>query len=319
MEKIVNVRLVRTLNRKDYLFEHQFGYRQGRSTTDNLVMLHNDVLAAFSRKEQLVAIFFDLEKAFDTTWRHGILKIIHEQNIRGPMAKFIQNYLERRRFVCSIGTQTSTKLYLEQGVPQGGVLSCTLFLLAINEILGNMPSNVTGLLYVDDLVIYSASKLLPAVERRLQTVISRIESWTQTHGFKFSERKTVMVNFNRKRGPLVEPKVYLYGNAIRCEKTAKCLGVIFDERMRWSEHVKDLKTRTTKALDVLKCVSGAKWGGDRTSLLRLYRALIRSKIDYACFIYWTASDHVQSNQKMHNLYATMHIFQMALPDAFWAV
>ena len=126
---------------------------------------------------------------------------------------------------------------------------------------------------MDDLVIYSASKFLPAVECRLQTVISRIESWTQTHGFKFSGRKTVMVNFNRKRGPLVEPKVYLYGNAIRCEKSAKYLGVIFDERMRWSEHVKDLKTRTTKALDVLKCVSGTKWGGDRTSLLRLYRAL----------------------------------------------
>ena len=28
---------------------------------------------------------------------------------------------------------------------------------------------------------------------------------------------------------------------------------------------------------------------------------------------------VQSNQKMHGLYATKHIFQMALPDAFWAV
>ena len=26
--------------------------------------------------------------------------------------------------------------------------------------------------------------------------------------------------------------------------------------------------------------------------------------------------HVQSNQKMHDLYATMHIFQMVLPDAF---
>ena len=25
---------------------------------------------------------------------------------------------------------------------------------------------------------------------------------------------------------------------------------------------------------------------------------------------------VQSNQKMHDLYATKHIFQMALPDAF---
>ena len=28
---------------------------------------------------------------------------------------------------------------------------------------------------------------------------------------------------------------------------------------------------------------------------------------------------VQSNQKMHDLYATLHISQMVLPDAFWAV
>ena len=33
----------------------------------------------------------------------------------------------------------------------------------------------------------------------------------------------------------------------------------------------------------------------------------------------TSPNHVQSNQKMHDLYATMHIFQMTLPDAFWAV
>ena len=30
-------------------------------------------------------------------------------------------------------------------------------------------------------------------------------------------------------------------------------------------------------------------------------------------------DKVQSNQKMHDLYATKHISEMALPDAFWAV
>ena len=36
-------------------------------------------------------------------------------------------------------------------------------------------------------------------------------------------------------------------------------------------------------------------------------------------LYFEECDGVQSNQKMHDLYATMHIFQMALPDAVWAV
>ena len=38
-----------------------------------------------------------------------------------------------------------------------------------------------------------------------------------------------------------------------------------------------------------------------------------------CKLHISADGHVQSNQKMHDLYATMHIFQMALPNAFWAV
>nr|KAG5694514.1 hypothetical protein BaRGS_030389 [Batillaria attramentaria] len=35
-----------------------------------------------------------------------------------------------------------------------------------------------------------------------------------------------------------------------------------------------------KALDVLRVVGHTDWGGDRTVLLRLYRALVRSKLDY---------------------------------------
>ena len=35
-------------------------------------------------------------------------------------------------------------------------------------------------------------------------------------------------------------------------------------------------------------VSNTDWGGDRTVLLRLYRALVRSKLDYGCFIYGAA-------------------------------
>ena len=70
------------------------------------------------------------------------------------------------------------------------------------------------------------------------------------------------------------------------------MGLVFDQRLRWTDHLKQLKIRTTKALDILKCVSGTRWGGDKTSLLRLYRSLVRSKLDYACFVYWTASESV---------------------------
>ena len=40
---------------------------------------------------------------------------------------------------------------------------------------------------------------------------------------------------------------------------------------------------------ILKVLSHSKWGADRVSMLRLYRALIRSKLDYGCQNYSSAN------------------------------
>ena len=49
------------------------GFRTDRSTTDNLVKLETSIRDVFIKREQKVAVIFDLEKANDTTWRFGIL------------------------------------------------------------------------------------------------------------------------------------------------------------------------------------------------------------------------------------------------------
>ena len=42
--------------------------------------------------EEIVSIFLDMEKAYDMTWRYGILKYIHRIGIRGGMAEYIKNF-----------------------------------------------------------------------------------------------------------------------------------------------------------------------------------------------------------------------------------
>ena len=46
----------------------------------------------------MVAIFFDLEKAYDTTWKHGILKDLHNAGLRGQLPNFIKHFLDDRSF-----------------------------------------------------------------------------------------------------------------------------------------------------------------------------------------------------------------------------
>ena len=72
-EHMINERVVWYLETNNIITEFQSGFRHQRSTNDPLVRLETFFHEAFIKKEHLVAVFFDLEKAYDTTWKYGIL------------------------------------------------------------------------------------------------------------------------------------------------------------------------------------------------------------------------------------------------------
>ncbi|XP_067131572.1 uncharacterized protein [Centruroides vittatus] len=76
-ERMVNGRLMFLLEEKNYFSPHQSGFRRNRSTTDNLVKLEASIREAFVRRQHLVSVFFDIEKAYDRCWRYGILRDLH--------------------------------------------------------------------------------------------------------------------------------------------------------------------------------------------------------------------------------------------------
>ena len=63
-------------------------------------------------------------------------------------------------------------------------------------------------------------------------------------------------------------------------KEAKFLGLIFDTKLTFKNHVQYIKSSCQKALDILRVVGHTDWGADRIVLLRFYRVLVRSKLDY---------------------------------------
>ena len=82
------------------------GFRAERSTNDNLVRLETFIHDAFIKREHVV-VFFDLEKAYDTIWRYGILKDLYNFGLKGRLPNFIKSFLEDRTIQVRVGSTLS--------------------------------------------------------------------------------------------------------------------------------------------------------------------------------------------------------------------
>ena len=70
---------------------------------------------------------------------------------------FIKNFLSDRDFKVHLGSVYSNVHEQEMGIPQGSIISVTLFILKINSIADVIPSSFKMALFVDDFSISCSS------------------------------------------------------------------------------------------------------------------------------------------------------------------
>ena len=288
MERMVNKRLVWFIESNNLYTNSQCGFRSQRSTMDHVVRLETSIREANIQRQHLIAVFFDLEKVYETTWRYGILKDLHNMGLRGRLPNLIKAFLTDRKFQVRIGTTLSDIQQQEEGVPQGSILSVTLFNIKINSITNCLNLGVDSYLYVDDFCITSKSKYIRTAEHQLQQSINKINKWATINGFKISKTKTQCVHFCQLRKMHNDPTLKLDDSEIPVVSQYKFLGIIFDRKLSFIPYIQYIKDKCNKTLKLLRIIAHTDWGADFQTLLKSYRTLIRSKIDYGCYVYRAA-------------------------------
>ena len=288
LERMINFRLMWFLESKCLLSPSQFGFRRARGTAEPLSRLHTYIASAFARRDSVLAVFFDLEKAYDTTWRYHILRQLSLVGISGNLGVFLQNFLQNRSFRVRVASSCSPSFRQIEGVPQGSVLSTTLFLLAINDIVSVLPSGVRSSLYVDDFAIYASDSSSSRLHFLLQSAVTAASSWATDHGFRFSTSKTFSIYFTRSRAAC-PPSLLLYDTPIEYRTSGKFLGLLLDSRLTWRPHISSIRDTALRRLRLLQTLSHVSWGADRKTLLSLHTVLVLSVLDYGCHVYSSAS------------------------------
>ena len=90
---------------------------------DHLIRMDTFIRKGFANEEKVISIFFDMVKAYDKTWRYGIMRDLYEAGLRGRMPMFIDKILESRLFQVKLQQNYSTLRTQESGVPQGSTIS----------------------------------------------------------------------------------------------------------------------------------------------------------------------------------------------------
>ncbi len=81
----------------------------------------------------------------------------------------------------------------------------------------------------------------------------------------------------------------MYGQTIEQVKVFKFLGVWFDAKLTWNEHIEKIDTKCKKILNVMRCLRGSEWGASTAAMKSMYIALIRSELDYGSIVYDSAA------------------------------
>ena len=99
---MINNRLIWYVEYNGIITVYQSDFRKKRSTIDQIIRLESAVREAFKNKDHLVTVYFDLEKAYDTTWKCGIMKDLHDAGLRGHCLSLYPNFYQFENFLSEL-------------------------------------------------------------------------------------------------------------------------------------------------------------------------------------------------------------------------
>ena len=132
-------------------------------------------------------------------WGEGLLIKLSNLGRKGRVYRWMKDFLKERIIQARIGKKYSSKFGIENGTPQGSIVSPLIFSIMINDVFMELESGIGFSLFADDVAIWKRGRNVEFIVNKLQGAIKKIEEWSHKWGFEFSVDKTKTMFFTRKR------------------------------------------------------------------------------------------------------------------------
>ena len=291
-EKIQATRLEAHYVNKGMLDPDQEGFTKSKNTGRYLNRLNLSVMSDKKQGKTSICLFVDLEKAFDSTWKEGLIVKLAKDGVKGNFLKLLISFLDKRTVQLKVnGVVGPIRQCTDVGLPQGSALSPILFKIFLMDLAGELSekSNVDIFKFADDGSIKATGETTASCLQTFEEILETVHKWSQ--------KWRMVINCNRNKSEVIAfataennrdlvPKTFKIGDKEihRVSKT-KVLGLVMDEDLTYLEHSKEVSNKLISKWAMICQYCNKNWGFSQRVLTQLIRTLILSTMFYVGHIW----------------------------------
>ena len=306
LETLILWHLQTDLKMEKAINKNQYGFRRGHATDTAILNLVNKIQRALKRGNHALGIFLDIEGAFDNLPFEAIKKALDKTEAKGQVSNWIINMIKNRYITLKLGSTSITR-HIPKGCPQGGVLSPFLWNLVLNEILDIFNKQDIIQAFADDLNLTITGTDTGTIFEQATHYTNCINTWCEQTGLKISELKTQIIFWTREHNIKHPQTIKIKNKHIELTSSVKYLGIILDNKLNWTEHIKYTVKKCIRAIYAAKKAIGKTWGLSPKKLRWIYTAIILPKLTYGAVV-WAfdlTSRNIKTLSKVQHLISVL--------------
>lgn len=252
LEKVMEIQIRCFLDKNDILPMKQSGFRSGYSCATVLADVTDDIVTSLDKGDATILVLLDYSKAFDLMNPQTLNAVVKYIGFDDTALELVKSYFTDRKQRVVLEGKKSESVNITSGVPQGSILGPLLFSI--------YTVNITKCLeyckyhmYCDDVQLTFSFKPSEAnaAQEKINRDLNNILLASNQHLLSINPNKTVAMIFcaNESRENLKRNIQLQIGNDnITYKSTARNLGLILDEKLKFSSHVNTCLQRAYSAL-----------------------------------------------------------------------